>query len=226
MRVLVIEDDRDIRQVIASYLEREGLRVDEAPDGIRGLELADQAPPDLVILDLMLPAIGGYEVMRRLRERGPVPIILVTARGEEADRVVGLELGADDYVVKPFSPRELVARVNAVLRRARPAPEGGAVYTFPGLTLDGGRRRVEVDGRPVELTYLEFELLTTLAATPGRVFTRAELLDRVWGPGFDGTDRVVDVHVSGLRERLGDDPAAPRFLHTVRGVGYRFEVIE
>jgi DNA-binding response OmpR family regulator len=226
MRVLVIEDDHDIRKVIASYLEREGLNVVEAPDGLKGLELADQAPPDLVILDLMLPAMGGYEVMRRLRERGPVPIILVTARGEEADRVVGLELGADDYVVKPFSPRELVARVNAVLRRARPAPDGAAVHTFPGLTIDTGRRRVEVDGRPVELTYLEFELLSTLAATPGRVFTRAELLDRVWGPEFDGTDRVVDVHISGLRERLGDDSSSPRFLHTVRGVGYRFEVIE
>lgn len=226
MRVLVIEDDLDIRKVIASYLEREGLRVTEATDGVTGLKLAEEIRPDIVILDLMLPVMGGYEVMRRLREQGPMPVILVTARGEEADRVVGLELGADDYVVKPFSPRELVARVNAVLRRARPAEPGRSVLAFPGLMLDSERRRVEVDGRPVELTYLEFELLSALAAAPGRVFTRADLLDRVWGPDFEGTDRVVDVHISGLRDRLGDDPAGPRFLHTVRGVGYRFEVNE
>jgi len=226
MRVLVIEDDRDIRKVITSYLEREGLRVTEATDGVTGLKLAEELRPDIVILDLMLPVMGGYEVMRRLREQGPMPVILVTARGEEADRVVGLELGADDYVIKPFSPRELVARVNAVLRRTRPPGTARPVHVFPGLTIDVDRRRVEVDGLPVELTYLEFELLSALAAAPGRVFTRAELLDRVWGSDFEGTDRVVDVHVSGLRDRLGDDPAAPRFLHTLRGVGYRFEVNE
>ncbi len=222
--VLVIEDDPNTMALVALYLEREGFRPLTAGDGQKGLELAERHRPDLVILDLMLPRMDGWEVCRRLRLHGEVPVIMLTARGEEIDRVAGLTLGADDYVVKPFSPRELVARVQAVLRRIpRAAAARRKVLTHGDLWLDLENRRLNIAGKPVELTPHEYALLETLAARPGRTFTRNELLARLYPDG--GTvviDRVVDVHIGKLRQKIESRPAAPRYIITVRGVGYRF----
>jgi len=222
-RILVVEDDADAATVVRAYLEREGYDVTVAHDGVSGLEAALDEPPDLVVLDWMLPGMDGLSFLRALRRAKALPVIMLTARSEENDRVAGLEAGADDYVVKPYSPRELVARVGAVLRRMSGAPAGeDAVVTLADVRIDGGRRRVEVAGEPVVLSALEFDLLITLAATPGRVFSRGELIDRVWGPDFAGVDRVVDVHVSNLRQKLAAAGAAD-VVGTVRGVGYRAE---
>ena len=220
--ILVVEDDVDTARVVRAYLERDGFAVEVAADGVAGLERAFEAPPDLVVLDWMLPGLDGLSFLRALRRGKAVPVIMLTARSEEGDRIAGFEAGADDYVVKPFSPRELVARVHAVLRRASaPASEtGGEIIDIAGLRLDPARRAVEVDGRAVELTALEFDLLATLAAAPGRVFSRDELIQRVWGPDFAGVDRVVDVHVSNVRQKLEAAGAAGP-IGTVRGVGYR-----
>lgn len=220
-RVLVVEDDRDVVQVVRAYLEREGFAVEVATDGLRGLDQVFAAPPDLIVLDWMLPGIDGLEFLKRLRREHRTPVILLTARGAEADRVLGLEFGADDYVPKPFSPRELIARVRAVLRRVQPdeqRPE--AVVTHRGLAVDPGQRRVTSEGRTVDVTTLEFDLLYAMVRAPGRVFTRQELLDRVWGEDFVGVDRVVDVHISNLRQKLAELGASD-FIGTVRGVGYR-----
>ena len=218
-RILVVEDDSDIVRIIQAYLLREGFGVEVAQDGLRGLALAFEAPPDLIVLDWMLPGLDGLSFMQRLRREQRTPVIMLTARSEEADRVLGLELGADDYVTKPFSPRELVARIKAVLRRLEAPTE--ATLQLGGLVISSERRTVHRHGEPIALTALEFDLLQTLARQPGRVFSRDELLARVWGTDFTGVDRVVDVHISNLRQKLEPDPERPRWVLTVRGVGYK-----
>jgi DNA-binding response OmpR family regulator len=220
--VLVVDDEPHIRTVLRGYLEAEGFAVADAADGEAALRQVRQHPPDLVLLDVMLPGIDGIEVLRQLRTFSDVYVILVTARTEEVDKLVGLGVGADDYVTKPFSPREVAARVKAVLRRDRGAREGGAVLRFEGLTIDPDAREVRAGGADVALSALEFDVLAALAGTPGRVFSRRQLLERVWGYDFFGDERVVDVHIRSLRSRLGDDAASPRLIATVRGVGYKF----
>ncbi len=224
-RVLIIDDERELRTMLSSYLRAEGFEILEAVDGDQGLESVTKAEPDVVILDVGLPGIDGFEVLRRLRQRSDVPVIMLTARTEEVDRVVGLTVGADDYVTKPFSPRELSARITAVLRRSAMAMrslDDDEVLRFDGLTIDPARREVVCDGLSVEMTTLEFDLLVALAGSPGRVFSREQLMEKVWGWDYFGVDRVVDVHVVSIRKALGDDPAQPRFIGTVRGVGYKF----
>lgn len=222
-QILVIDDERDLRRMLSSYLTAGGYEVTEAVDGEEGLELAARREFDLVILDVGLPGIDGFEVLRHLRETSQVPVIMLTARAEEIDRIVGLTVGADDYVTKPFSPRELTARISAVLRRSRPAlGEPADVLEFVGLRIDLGAREVWCDGDLVELSALEFDLLATLARSPRRVFTRDQLKELVWGWDYFAVDRVVDVHISNVRKRLGDSSEKPRFVATVRGVGYKF----
>ncbi|MEX2502480.1 MAG: response regulator transcription factor [Trueperaceae bacterium] len=222
-RVLIVEDDPDVMRVARSYLEREGYEVEEASDGLSGLHAALAHPPHLIVLDWMLPQMDGMTVLKRLRREAPVPVIVLTARTEEGDRIVGLDAGADDYVTKPFSPRELVARVRAVLRRVGgDASRDGALVAHAGLELDRERRTVRYHDTDVPVTTLEFDLLHTMAQTPGRVFTRGDLLDRVWGDDFAGVDRVVDVHVSNLRQKLVR-VGGEGLVRTVRGVGYKVE---
>jgi DNA-binding response OmpR family regulator len=223
-RVLVVDDEPAIRELVGSYLRDDGFEVVEAVDGEDALARFGENTPDLVVLDLRLPGIGGLDVLREIRRTSAVYVIVLTARAEEADKLVGLELGADDYITKPFSPRELVARVRAVLRRrcdgdtSDPLDE---LTRFDGLTIDAGRHEVRVDDEPVELTSLEFQLLATLAEAPGRVFTRRQLIERVWGWDFYGDERLVDVHIGNLRRALADSADDPRFVGTVRGVGYK-----
>ena len=222
-QVLVVDDEPHIRTVLRGYLEAEGFAVSEAADGEAAVRQVRQSAPDLVLLDVMLPGIDGLEVLRQLRTFSDVYVILVTARTEEVDKLVGLGVGADDYVTKPFSPREVAARVKAVLRRDRGMRDaGGVVLRFGGLTIDRDAREVRVDGTAVSLSALEFDVLAALADAPGRVFSRRQLLERVWGYDFFGDERVVDVHIRSLRARLGDDAANPRLIATVRGVGYKF----
>jgi len=223
-RVLIVEDERDIRDLVLFHLEREGFQVSSASSGEEALRQVRHASPDLVLLDLMLPAMGGLEVCRKLRQdpaTAALPIVMLTAKGDEVDRVLGLELGADDYIVKPFSPKELLARVRAVLRRARPAP-GAAGIAIGALAIDPGTRTVTVQGAPLTLTHKEFELLGALADAQGRVLSREFLLDRVWGYSRAGEieSRTVDVHVRRLRVKLG--PEGRRIL-TVKSVGYRLD---
>ncbi|AMA75119.1 two-component system response regulator [Thermus parvatiensis] len=221
MKVLLVDDDPALLEVLGAYLEGAGFEVLVAEDGEKALELFPTA--DLVILDLMLPKVGGLEVARILRrERPELPLLILTAKGEEEDRVLGLELGADDYVVKPFSPKEVVARVKALLRRAGLKEE----LVYGPLRILPKARQAYLEGRPLSLSRLEFDLLLTLAQHPGMVFSRERLLEKVWGPDFPGVDRVVDVHIASLRKKLGDDPENPRFLETVRGVGYRFKDLD
>lgn len=224
-RILVIEDDPTVAEVVARYLTREGFQVDVTGDGDAGLKAALASPPDLLVLDLMLPKISGVEVLRRVRMAAPVPIIMLTARSSEADRVNGLDFGADDYVAKPFSPRELTARVKAVLRRAGgtvEAPVEPAVLAAGPLELDTAARQATLGGRPLDLTVKEFDLLAHLMRHPGRAFRREELMEQVWGFSYGDTSTVT-VHISRLREKVEMDPGSPRFVKTVRGVGYRFE---
>jgi two-component system response regulator ResD len=222
--VLVVDDEPTIAEVVARYLEHAGYDVRTAADGTIALNLVSTSRPDLVVLDLMLPGLTGLEVMRRLRDidRDHVAIILLTAKGEETDRVVGLRLGADDYIVKPFSPTELVARVDAVLRRVDTAPDNGPPLEFDRLTVDPKGRRVMVDSKEIALTQREFELLLFFARHPGHAFTRQELIDQVWQYSFYTDTSTVTVHVRRLRAKIEDDPGRPRFLETVWGVGYRF----
>lgn len=227
LRILIVEDEEPLRNLVREYFAREGFRVLSAADGATAVELARAHAPDVVVLDLMLPVLDGLEVCRRLRTFSDAYVIMLTARAEEIDRVIGLEIGADDYMTKPFSPRELVARVRAMLRRPRSAMPGAAPEValprrFGDLTIDSGRHEVTLAGQVVPLTNLEFDLLTALSEHPGLVFTRARLLERVWGEHYYGDDHVVDVHIANLRKKLGDEPGAPRFIETVRGVGYRF----
>jgi DNA-binding response OmpR family regulator len=223
--VLVVDDEPTVREVVSRYLELSGFRVTVAADGHAALQLAlsTQPTPDLVVLDLMLPGIDGLEVCRRLRAAAPVPIVMLTARGHEADRIVGLELGADDYVVKPFSPRELVARVRSVLRRTRgdPAAPQGRVHAGD-VIVDPATREVQVAGRPVALTAREFELLLFLVRHPRQVFTRGQLLQQVWEYTWLGDTSTVTVHARRLREKVEDNPSDPQRIQTVYGVGYRF----
>jgi DNA-binding response OmpR family regulator len=234
-RILVVDDEPPIVELITGYLEREGWVVESAGDGIAALDVAARFEPDVLVLDVMLPGLDGIEVCRRLRTFSDAYVLMLTARGEEIDRIMGLTVGADDYLVKPFSPREVVARIKALLRRPRSgqaasgsraeAPGTGASNatgaTPAGLEIDEGRRLVRVDGAPIDLTALEFNLLALLAREPGIVVPRQALLDELWGPEFVGDDHLVDVHIANLRRKLGDEPANPRFVDTVRGVGYR-----
>jgi DNA-binding response OmpR family regulator len=223
-KILVVDDEANIRRIITSYLRSDGFEVAEASDGEAALAEFDRSSPDLVLLDVMMPGLDGIEVLRELRRRSDVYIIMLTARAEETDRVIGLTVGADDYVTKPFGAKELVARVKAVLRRQRDAAVAGRETgrtELSGLTVDVERHETFKDGEPVTLTALEFDLLATMAASPGRVFTRHQLLERVWGWDHVGDDRVVDVHIRKLRKALGDDASDPRFVATVRGVGYK-----
>lgn len=211
---------------MSDYLERAGFRALQAFDGRSALSTAQRERPDLVVLDLGLPDVDGLDVMRRLRERSQVPVVVVTARGEETDRLVGLEVGADDYVVKPFSPKEVVARVRAVLRRAERVPPAGPVIRAGDVTVDLDRMRVTVGRRDCELTRTEIALLATLARQPGRVFTRGQLLDAVHGTEVDASERAVDAHVKNIRRKLEPDPRRPRYVLTVHSVGYRFADLE
>jgi DNA-binding response OmpR family regulator len=220
--VLIVEDDRNTAALVEKYLQREGFETQVVHDGAEALSIAGRRPPGFVVLDVMLPGADGWEVCRELRKVSEVPILMLTAREEEIDRVLGLSLGADDYVVKPFSPRELVARIKAILRRSRPVTPQAGVLRLDSLVLDTQRRRATLDGRQLELTAVEYRLLHALMEAPGRVLTREELLDRIHEHGETVVDRVVDVHVGHLRQKLGDDPAEPRFIETVRGFGYRF----
>ena len=220
--VLVVDDEPIVRDVVVRYLEREGYRTLEAGDGGGARELLERQSPDLVVLDVMLPGIDGLELCRWIRDRSAMPVILLTARGEEADRIVGLELGADDYVTKPFSPRELVARVRAVLRRSAPAAGPERQLAFDGLELNGETREVRRGGRELRLTAKEFDLLWFLASHPRRVFSRDQLMRSVWGYQAALDTGTVTVHVRRLREKVEDDPSRPRMLETVWGVGYRF----
>jgi DNA-binding response OmpR family regulator len=220
--VLVVDDEPIVRDVVVRYLRREGYRTLEAGDGDRARELIEREAPTLVVLDLMLPGTDGLALCRWLRARSDLPVIMLTARGEEADRIVGLELGADDYVTKPFSPRELAARVRTVLRRATPPAPARERLSFGELEIDGASREVRKDGELLRLTAREFDLLAFLAANPRRVFSRAQLMDRVWGYEAAYDTGTVTVHVRRLREKIERDPSQPRLLETVWGVGYRF----
>jgi two-component system, OmpR family, response regulator RegX3 len=222
--VLLVEDEESITAPLSEALSREGFEPVIAGTAAEALELASSRSPDLVLLDLMLPDGSGLDVCRELRSRSAVPIIMVTARGEEMDRVVGLEVGADDYVVKPFSAREVIARIRAVLRRtaAPPATATAEVMELGDLRVDAPRRAASLAGEPLELSRKEFDLLRLLVESAGSVVTRERLIDEVWDTNWFGSTKTLDVHVSALRKKLGDDPTTPRFIHTVRGVGFRF----
>jgi len=220
--VLVVEDERQIAQIARDYLQHAGFSVLTTGDGIDALTLARDRRPDLVVLDLGLRRLDGLEVARRLRREGNVPIIMLTARVAEPDRLIGLELGADDYITKPFSPRELVARVRAVLRRAESATDTDGILRQADLTIDSSRMTVNRAGMPIDLTATEFQLLTTLARQPGRIFTRAQLLDAVRGSEVESFERAIDTHIKNIRRKLESDPRNPRYLLTVYGVGYKF----
>lgn len=224
-RILLVEDEKNIRDAVAAYLERAGYWVTPAADGQEAVDAFSLHQFDLVILDLMLPRLPGEKVCRIIRDTSDVPIIMLTAKGEVEDRIVGLELGADDYLIKPFSPRELVARVRALLRRAHIDSEPQReVLDFGGLTIDLNGHKVLVNDEEVDLTVSEFKLLTTLSRYPGRVYSRMELVEKVLGYDFEGYERTIDSHVKNLRAKIGDDPRNPRWIYTVHGVGYRFEV--
>ena len=223
-RVLVVDDEPMVREVVTAYLERDGFNVQGAATGPEALDALRAVPPDLVILDVMLPGVDGLEILRRLRATADVPVIFLTARTEETDRVLGLELGADDYVVKPFSPRELTARVRSVLRRARPVDQPPGRLEYGGFIIDGKAREVFVDNEIIELTPKEFDLLAFLAASPRQVFSRGQLLEQVWDSSLDYQDpSTVTVHVRRLRQKIEPSPDDPRWLRTVWGVGYKFE---
>jgi DNA-binding response OmpR family regulator len=222
VRALVVDDEPGLVRAVAGYLEHEGYTVDTAADGEAALATARRTRPDVVLLDLMLPGIDGIEVCRQLRTFSDAYVIMLTARTDEVDKLIGLSVGADDYVTKPFSPRELVARVKVMLRRPRAAgPAGDMVRRVGPLTIDPQAREVHIDGAPVELTRTEFDILDTLSAHPRRAFTRTQLIEHVWGGGWVGDEHIVDVHIGHIRRKLGDDPADPRYILTVRAVGYR-----
>ncbi len=223
--VLVVDDEPTIGEIVSRYLERAGYATTTAADGLEAVRLADEQRPDLVVLDVMLPQLDGLQVLRHLREGedGPTPVILLTAKGEQEDKLAGLRNGADDYVVKPFSPSELVARVDAVLRRVNPPGADAEPLRFDGLEIDGRARRVTLDGTEVQLSQREFDLLEFFASNPGQAFSRDQLLDRVWGSPPLSDTSTVTVHVRRLRAKIEPDPERPRFIQTVWGVGYRFQ---
>jgi DNA-binding response OmpR family regulator len=222
-KILVVDDEPQIMRVLKGYLEAAGFQVISAYDGAEALAAFRHAVPDLIVLDLMLPQVDGLDVARAIRRESDVPIIMLTARVDEADRLIGLELGADDYVAKPFSPREVVARVRAVLRRAGGGAEpAGRVLSAGDIALDVDKRQASVAGRPVELTPTEFDLLATLMESPGRVFSRMQLLDKLQGYAYEGYERTIDVHVKNLRQKIEADPKRPVYVLTVYGLGYKF----
>lgn len=227
LTILVVDDEPNILEVVTAYLRRELYRVVTAADGEEALKQIAEHGPDLIVLDVMLPKIDGLEIVRRVRAMSNTPIIMLTARGEETDKLIGLGMGADDYISKPFSPRELVARIKAVLRRAAPTPQpqpgADSLLKFPGLKINPRTRAVETDAGPVELTAKEFDLLYFLASHPQEVFTRTQLLDQVWDYSYYGDTSTVTVHVRRLREKIETDPMRPRYIKTVWGVGYKFE---
>jgi len=220
-KILLVDDEQSILDLVTAYLRPEGYQVYTATDGPAALKAARAFKPDLIVLDIMLPGMDGVEVLTQLRRESPVYVILLTAKAEETDKIVGLSVGADDYLTKPFSPRELVARIKAALRRSRSgqALSDESLLSFPHIRIDTGSRKVWVEDRPVELTTIEFELMKALAEHPGRVLSREQLLEKVWGHDYYGEIRVVDVHIGHIRRKLGDD----RYIATVRGAGYRFE---
>jgi two-component system response regulator MtrA len=223
-RLLIIDDDARLAEMLVEYLAPEGIELTVVPTGIQGLRSAQRENYDLIILDVMLPGLSGFDLLKQLRESGSkTPVLMLTARGDEADRVVGLEMGADDYVTKPFSPRELIARVKALLRRAEPPADAPRILEIGKLAIDPASYRVSHSGKPVPLSTLEFRLLYYLASRPNRVFTRDQLLDAVWGTDRFVTPRSVDVYVRRLREKIEADPENPLHLKTVRGAGYLFE---
>jgi DNA-binding response OmpR family regulator len=223
--VLVVDDEQSLAKVVASYLQRDGHEVTCVFDGITALDRVRDRPPDVLVLDLGLPGLDGIEVCRQVRTFSDCYIVMLTARSDEVDKLVGLGVGADDYLTKPFSPRELVARVRAMLRRPRTGPAASVPEppprAFGVLRIDPVGREIRVDGRPVEVTRTEFDLLAALSSRPRMAFSRRQLIDAVWGEGWVGDEHIADVHIGHLRRKLGDDPATPRFIRTVRGVGYR-----
>ena len=221
--ILVVDDEPQIVRLVRSYLEADGFRVVTASDGQQALHVARHEKPDLVVLDVLMPHMDGLEFTRRIRREQDVPILMLTARAEETDRIVGLELGADDYVTKPFSPREVVARVRAILRRTQTQPTSSPLLRAGSITLDQDTHTVTVSGKPVALTPTEFSILETLMTTPGRVFSRAELLEAAQGIAFDSFESTVNAHVMNMRRKLEPDPAHPRYILTVRGSGYKFD---
>lgn len=222
-KILIVEDEAKIARTLSLYLEQAGFSVMISPKGTDALPAFRREQPDLVILDLALPGMDGLDVAREIRRAGNTPIIMLTARSEEADKLIGLELGADDYVTKPFSPREVVARVRTVLRRAQPAPAQPEAITVGNISLDPARRAVQVSDRAVELTPSEFELLSAFVRHPGQVFTRLQLLDLTQGEAYEGYERTIDQHIKNLRKKVEPDPSNPRYILTVHGVGYKFE---
>ena len=221
--ILIVDDEKSIRNLVRSYLEADGYRVLEAEDGEEAIRLVRDQTPDLVVLDVGMPVLDGVEALREIRTFSDVYVVMLTARAEEVDKLIGLSVGADDYLTKPFSPRELVARIKAVLRRQRGSAAGAdEELVFADLAVSKARREVTVTGQPVELTTLEFDLLAALASQPGRVFSRRQLIEAIWGWDYYGDERVVDVHIRKLRNALGDNAAEPRIIGTVRGVGYKF----
>jgi DNA-binding response OmpR family regulator len=228
VKVLVVDDERNLVNLLRGYLEREGFEMHEAADGPAAVEEARRVEPEVVVLDWMLPGRDGVEVLRDLRRFTDAYVLMLTARSEETDRIVGLSAGADDYVTKPFSPDELVARIRAMLRRPRgeTEEETASPARFGGLVVDAAAHTVSVDGEEVGLTAIEFDLLRVLSSRPGFVFSRSRLLERVWGGGYYGSDHVVDVHVANLRQKIEPDPSKPVYVQTVRGVGYRFAHVQ
>lgn len=222
-KILVVDDEPAIVQTVRAYLEREGFTVQTAADGPTGLKAARAWQPDLIVLDIMLPGLDGLEILRQLRQESGVYVLMLTARADETDKIVGLTLGADDYLTKPFSPRELAARVKAILRRGRGASAPEPALLFRRLRIDANARQVHKDGQPVDLTSTEFDLLHALARHPGRVLSREQLIEQVWGYDYYGDERVVDVHIGRIRKKIEDDPDEPTLIVTVRGAGYRFE---
>lgn len=223
--ILVVDDDENLRRLVAAYLENEGYEVEQAADADAALASVEKREPALILLDLMLPGLSGLEVARRIRARRQIPILMLTARGSEDDMLQGFAAGADDYLVKPFSPKVLVARVRAILRRSGlgPQEEEEKALSVGGISIDRKTREVRIEGREIELTTTEFDLLRVLAEHPGWVYSREELLEAVWGYKYLGDSRLVDVHIANLRKKIGDDPADPQFVRTVRGVGYKLQ---
>jgi DNA-binding response OmpR family regulator len=222
-RVLIVDDEAPLQHTIRAYLEREGYEVETALDGRSALDLAATFQPDLIVLDVMLPGLDGFAVLQQLRQRSDVYVLMLTARAEELDRVMGLTLGADDYLTKPFSPRELVARVRAILRRGRASATSEAEFVFGKVRLDPDARRVWKGEQEIELTPIEYDLLHTFAQHPGRVLSREQLIEQVWGYDYYGDERVIDVHIRRLRLKIEENPTTPAVIITVRGAGYRFD---
>jgi DNA-binding response OmpR family regulator len=221
-KILVVDDELEIVKVVRAYLEQSGFRVITASDGQQALAVFRHEQPDLIVLDLNLPQLDGLAVCRAIRHESNVPIIMLTARVEETDRLIGLEIGADDYITKPFSPREVVARVRTVLRRSTPAPEPSSLITIGALSIDPLKHEVQLQDRSIDLTPSEFNILLIMAAQPGRAFSRMELLDAAQGEAYEGYERSIDVHIKNLRQKLGDEPRDPTYVLTVYGVGYKF----